>query len=119
MPRKILRIWLACFALAIIATPLTVWSQSGDPPAPRVRITTNLGEFVIELDRERAPLTVDNFLAYVRAGHYTGTLFHRVIANFVIQGGGVTLDYRAKPANKPIANESGNGVLWLAYYAIA
>jgi cyclophilin family peptidyl-prolyl cis-trans isomerase len=78
--------------------------------AERVRVTTNLGAFVIELQRDRAPLTVENFLVYVKAGHYTNTLFHRVIANFVIQGGGVMPDYKAKPANKPIANEAGNGL---------
>ena len=77
--------------------------------AERVRITTNLGAFVIELQRDRAPLTVENFLGYVRSGYYTNTLFHRVISNFVIQGGGVGPDYKAKPANKPIPNEAGNG----------
>ena len=78
--------------------------------AERERVTTNLGAFVIELQRDRAPLTVENFVSYVKAGHYTNTLFHRVIANFVIQGGGVMPDYKAKPANKPIANEAGNGL---------
>jgi peptidyl-prolyl cis-trans isomerase A (cyclophilin A) len=79
-------------------------------PAERVLVTTNFGAFTVELQRDRAPLTVDNFLQYVRAGHYTNTQFHRVIANFLIQGGGVGLDYKSKPANKPIANESGNGL---------
>jgi cyclophilin family peptidyl-prolyl cis-trans isomerase len=78
--------------------------------AERVRVTTNLGAFVIELQRDRAPLTVENFLTYVRSGYYTNTLFHRVIANFVIQGGGVGPDYKVKPANKPIPNEAGNGL---------
>jgi cyclophilin family peptidyl-prolyl cis-trans isomerase len=78
--------------------------------AERVRVTTNLGSFVIELQRDRAPLTVENFLSYVRSGYYTNTLFHRVIANFVVQGGGVGPDYKAKPANKPIPNEAGNGL---------
>ena len=76
----------------------------------RVRVTTNLGSFVIELQRDRAPLTVENFLSYVRAGHYTNTLFHRVIATFVIQGGGVGTDYKPKPTQKPIPNEAGNGL---------
>ena len=76
----------------------------------RVRVTTSLGAFVVELQRDRAPLTVENFLGYVKAGHYTNTLFHRTIANFVIQGGGVGLDYKAVPTLKPIANESGNGL---------
>ena len=78
--------------------------------AEKVRVTTNFGAFVIELQRDRAPLTVENFLAYVRSGHYTNTLFHRVISNFVIQGGGVGPDYKAKPVNKPIPNEAGNGL---------
>jgi peptidyl-prolyl cis-trans isomerase A (cyclophilin A)/peptidyl-prolyl cis-trans isomerase B (cyclophilin B) len=76
----------------------------------RVRVTTNLGAFVIEMQRDRAPLTVENFLGYVRSGYYTNTLFHRVIANFVIQGGGVGPDYKAKPTQKPVPNEAGNGL---------
>jgi len=92
----------------ILATLLTFCAQAAGPE--RVRVTTNLGAFVIELQRDRAPLTVENFLTYVRAGHYTNTLFHRVIANFVIQGGGVGIDYKAKPTLKPIPNESGNGL---------
>jgi cyclophilin family peptidyl-prolyl cis-trans isomerase len=78
--------------------------------AERVRVTTNLGAFVVELQRDRAPLSVENFLGYVRSGYYSNTLFHRVISNFVIQGGGVGLDYKAKPVSKPIANEAGNGL---------
>jgi cyclophilin family peptidyl-prolyl cis-trans isomerase len=74
-------------------------------------VSTTLGDFVIELDRNRAPLTVENFVAYVKAGHYSNTLFHRVVTNFVIQGGGVAPDYKLKPAGKPpIPNESGNGL---------
>jgi len=76
----------------------------------RVRVTTNFGAFVIEMQRDRAPLTVENFLSYVRSGYYTNTLFHRVISNFVIQGGGVGPDYKAKPTQKPIPNEAGNGL---------
>jgi len=76
----------------------------------RVRVTTNLGAFVVEMQRDRAPLTVENFLFYVKSGYYTNTLFHRVIANFVVQGGGVGQDYKPKPTQKPIPNESGNGL---------
>jgi cyclophilin family peptidyl-prolyl cis-trans isomerase len=76
----------------------------------RVLVTTSFGSFTIELQRDRAPLTVDNFLGYVRSGYYTNTQFHRVIANFLIQGGGVGIDYKAKPTGKPIANEAGNGL---------
>jgi cyclophilin family peptidyl-prolyl cis-trans isomerase len=75
-----------------------------------VRVTTNFGAFVIEMQRDRAPLTVENFLFYVKSGYYTNTLFHRVISGFVIQGGGVGLDYKAKPTQKAIANEAGNGL---------
>ncbi len=76
---------------------------------PQVRIETTLGSFVVELDRNRSPLTVDNFLKYVESGFYEGTLFHRVVENFVIQGGGFTVDLKPKEAGAPIPNESGNG----------
>ena len=94
--------------LGVLVSLLSIAAQAAEPE--RVRVTTNLGPFVIELQRDRAPLTVENFLTYVRSGHYTNTLFHRVIAGFVIQGGGVGLDYKAKPNFKPIPNESGNGL---------
>ncbi len=77
----------------------------------QVRVTTNMGEFVIELIPDRAPLTVANFLRYVREGYYSGTLFHRVVANFVIQGGGHSAtDLKLKPVHDPVNNESGNGL---------
>jgi peptidyl-prolyl cis-trans isomerase A (cyclophilin A)/peptidyl-prolyl cis-trans isomerase B (cyclophilin B) len=76
----------------------------------RVRVTTNLGAFVVEVQRDRAPLTAENFIGYVKQGYYTNTLFHRVIANFLIQGGGVGPDYKAKPTGKSIPNEAGNGL---------
>jgi cyclophilin family peptidyl-prolyl cis-trans isomerase len=70
-----------------------------------------MGEFVIELLPDRAPLTVANFLRYVREGFYNGTLFHRVVSNFVIQGGGHSAtDYKLKPVHDPVFNESGNGL---------
>jgi cyclophilin family peptidyl-prolyl cis-trans isomerase len=70
-----------------------------------------MGQFVIELNPERAPLTVANFLRYVREGQYTDTLFHRVVGNFVIQGGGhAASDMHLKPSHDPIFNESGNGL---------
>jgi len=75
-----------------------------------VKVYTSLGDFVIQLFPERAPLTVKNFLRYVDRGQYTNTLFHRVIANFVIQGGGYDSHYRLKPAPFDTVNESGNGL---------
>jgi peptidyl-prolyl cis-trans isomerase A (cyclophilin A) len=101
MKKQWMPLALACLMLSFVVPA---------PAAERVRVTTNLGAFVIELQRDRAPLTVENFLGYVRAGYYTNTLFHRVIANFVVQGGGVGPDYKAKPVNKPIPNEAGNGL---------
>jgi peptidyl-prolyl cis-trans isomerase A (cyclophilin A) len=78
--------------------------------APRLQVFTSMGNFTIELNPERAPLTVTNILAYVDSGHYTNTLFHRVVANFVIQGGGFNDDYSPKAAPLRVNNESGNGL---------
>jgi peptidyl-prolyl cis-trans isomerase A (cyclophilin A) len=78
--------------------------------APRLQVFTSMGNFTIELNPERAPLTVTNILAYVDSGHYTNTLFHRVVANFVIQGGGFGEDYSPKAAPLRVNNESGNGL---------
>lgn len=88
----------------------TAAAQAPAPAHTRVRITTSMGAMVFELEDARAPLTVANFLAYVRAGQYEGTIFHRVIANFVIQGGGYLPDFTKKPTRDPIPNESGNGL---------
>jgi cyclophilin family peptidyl-prolyl cis-trans isomerase len=78
--------------------------------APQVQVVTSLGNFTIELNEERAPLTVANFLKYVDEGQYKGTIFHRVIANFVIQGGGYDANLKLKPATRKTFNESGNGL---------
>ena len=73
--------------------------------APQVKFTTSAGEFVIELYPDKAPNTVENFLAYVRDGHYNGLIFHRVINNFMIQGGGYDARYMEKPTRPPIKHE--------------
>jgi cyclophilin family peptidyl-prolyl cis-trans isomerase len=78
--------------------------------APRVQVVTNMGNFVVELNSERAPLTVQHFLAYVDQGFYNGTVIHRVIPDFVIQGGGMDTDYKIKPASLTVVNEAGNGL---------
>jgi cyclophilin family peptidyl-prolyl cis-trans isomerase len=75
-----------------------------------VKMQTNQGTIVIQLDSERAPKTVENFLRYVKEGFYNGTIFHRVINDFMIQGGGFTPDYQQKPTHEPIANEAHNGL---------
>jgi len=77
---------------------------------PRVKLTTLMGDIVLELDRTAAPKTAANFLAYVKDGHYDGTIFHRVIAGFMIQGGGFTADMQRKPTRAPIRNEADNGL---------
>jgi len=79
-------------------------------PHPRVTLDTTKGKIVIELYPDKAPKTVDNFLKYVKAGHYDGTVFHRVIAGFMIQGGGYDANGTEKPTRPPIENESNNGL---------
>lgn len=75
-----------------------------------VILHTSLGEIHLELDAEKAPKSVENFLNYVKSGHYDGTIFHRVINGFMIQGGGFTSSMDQKPANAPIENEANNGL---------
>jgi len=81
-----------------------------DESKPRVKLATSMGDIVLELDRTAAPKTVANFLTYVKDGHYEGTIFHRVIAGFMIQGGGFTADMKRKPTRAPIRNEADNGL---------
>ena len=76
----------------------------------RVLMKTLLGDMTLELDGEKAPATVANFVAYAEAGHYDGTIFHRVINNFMVQGGGFDSDMRQKATNDPITNEANNGL---------
>ena len=75
-----------------------------------VKLTTNHGDIVIELDAEKAPETVKNFLAYVEAGHYDNTIFHRVINGFMIQGGGFEPGMKQKATQAPVKNEANNGL---------
>ena len=77
---------------------------------PMAKMTTSLGDITIELYQDKAPETVDNFLEYVDSGFYDGTIFHRVIPGFVIQGGGLTVDMQRKATRSPIPNESDNGL---------
>jgi peptidyl-prolyl cis-trans isomerase B (cyclophilin B) len=75
-----------------------------------ILITTNMGNITAELDAEKAPKTVANFLDYVAKGHYTNTIFHRIIADFMIQGGGMEPNMRQKPADQTVENEASNGL---------
>jgi len=80
------------------------------PANPKVRLETSKGAIVLELNREKAPKTVANFLSYVTDGHYDGTIFHRVIPRFMVQGGGFTADLQQKETRAPIQNEADNGL---------
>ena len=91
---------LALFALSCLA------GSAGAADRPRVTFETTQGAFVLELDRASAPETVDNFLRYVRDGFYRGTVFHRVIPGFMIQGGGYTEGFRQRPTRAPVRNEA-------------
>jgi peptidyl-prolyl cis-trans isomerase A (cyclophilin A) len=93
----------AGLVLATLTAPLSAWAQ-------KVRLATSAGDIVIELDAAKAPGTVANFMSYVRAGHYDGTVFHRVIDGFMIQGGGMDARLREKPTKAPIKLEAGNGL---------
>ena len=99
------------------ATPVTDAKAQPKPAAPaasgaspQVQVVTSMGSFTLELNAERAPLTVAHFLKNVDQGQYSGTTFHRVIANFVIQGGGFDSNYKLKAAPTKVVNESGNGL---------
>ncbi len=94
-----------CVAVMAVMAP-----QVAAQGNPVVVIETNLGSMTAELDQANAPLSVANFLAYVESGHYSGTVFHRVIQTFMIQGGGFTADMTQKPVNPPVKNEARNGL---------
>ena len=97
----ILRRYLLGLALALTSLGFA----QAQTPAPQVKFTTSAGEFVIELYPDKAPNTVENFLTYVRDGHYNGLIFHRVINNFMIQGGGYDARYMEKPTRPSIKHE--------------
>jgi len=102
--------------LCLLLVPLLLSAQEAQPTAApvagaqRVRVVTNAGSFVIELDHNRAPRTVDAFLKYVKDGFYSGVIFHRVVAGFIAQAGGYTADMQPKAVTENVVNESGNGL---------
>jgi peptidyl-prolyl cis-trans isomerase A (cyclophilin A) len=96
--------------LRAIALAFATLALAAAPAGNRVLFTTTLGKFTVELDPEKAPKTVANFKAYVKSGQYSNTTFHRVIASFMIQGGGMTADGKEKATNPPVENESKNGL---------
>ena len=100
---------LALNALALTAM-FSVAPLASAQEAPKVKLATSMGDIVVQLNPEKAPKTVANFLQYVREKHYNGTIFHRVIDGFMIQGGGFTPDMAQKPMRAPIPLEAGNGL---------
>ncbi len=98
--------------LAFVFLPLFALTTAAEAAAsnPRARLKTSLGEIVLELYADKAPVSVENFLAYAREGFYQGTVFHRVIPGFMIQGGGLTADLAQKTTRPPIKNEAANGL---------
>jgi len=100
----------AAIVLLLTLLSLAAGAEPASSLTPRVRVETTQGDFVMELDAARAPLTTENFLRYVRDGAYDGTVFHRVIANFVVQGGGFDEQLTERQSRAPIPNESGNGL---------
>jgi peptidyl-prolyl cis-trans isomerase A (cyclophilin A) len=109
---------MVCAALALVLVQAQSPSPAASPtPTPRpvptgptVVITTSLGTIKAVLNKEQSPISVENFLKYARSGFYDGTIFHRVMPNFMIQGGGMTPDMQEKPTQAPIRNEAKNGL---------
>ncbi len=101
---------LAAAGQAPSTPPASPETQAPAVVYPKVVMHTSMGDIVIELYSDKAPKTVENFLAYTRAGFFDGTVFHRVIPGFVIQGGGYTADLGRKPTRDPIVNEAKNGI---------
>lgn len=111
--------YVLSLGLMLISIPLTSWSIDKDcfPPDmipdnlfPIVKLETSMGDIEVELNRMRAPITANNFLRYVLEGEYDGTIFHRVMIGFVVQGGGYTKDIEERTMHDSILNESGNGL---------
>ena len=101
---------LGLSAIVACGLSLSIAHAQSVKPLPQVQFTTSMGQFTVELEPEKAPKTVANFLAYVNSGFYTGTIFHRVINGFMVQGGGFTKEMLQKPTRAPIPIESDNGL---------
>lgn len=105
---------LAAFGMSLLIGS-SAWAQTAAAGQPRVKLATTAGDIVLELDPAKAPKTVANFLQYVKDKHYDGTIFHRVIDGFMIQGGGYTADMKEKATRAPIPLEADNGLKNDAY----
>jgi peptidyl-prolyl cis-trans isomerase A (cyclophilin A) len=114
-----IRKYAMSISLLLISVPLTCWSVDKNcfPPElipdnlfPTIKLETSMGDIEVELNRMKAPQNANNFLRYVLEGEYDGTVFHRVMVGFVVQGGGYTRDYEEKTMHDNVLNESGNGL---------
>ena len=94
----------------VLLLSVLLQTQAANPANPVVVLETTMGNIVVELRQDRAPASVQNFLAYAKSGHYDGTIFHRVLRGFMIQAGGYTPDLEAKPTRPPVRNEATNGL---------
>ena len=115
--KRLIAAFLLFVSLSWIALPLSAAEPECFPEEvipdnlfPTVRLETSMGDIIVELNRMRAPVTANNFLRYVLAGEYDGTIFHRVMPGFVVQGGGYTESFEERELHLPIINESGNGL---------
>ena len=118
--RRLAALALACLAPLAFPASAQMKTDASRPVActdklkgsapMKVKLTTSLGAITLELDKAKAPISAENFVNYVQAGHYDGTIFHRVIDGFMIQGGGFTKDMKQKPVKDPIKNEGANGL---------
>ena len=111
---SVMKFFLSAFCLVLSLALLPVFAGQARAAAlasdPAVKLETSLGDIVVRLDARKAPITTANFIQYVKSGHYDGTIFHRVIKNFMVQGGGLTPDMKEKSARAPIHNEANNGL---------
>ena len=110
MPNSITTIFLRMLMRLILAVGLAFAVTTPAISAVQVEVQTSAGDFVLDLDGDRAPKTVQNFLQYVNDKHYQGTIFHRVIDGFMVQGGGFTVDMTQKPTRPPVPLEANNGL---------
>lgn len=110
MSHKLFSFLKAAIIAALLFSNATYATDKTNMSMTTIKFTTNQGDIILELDGEKAPKTVANFVAYVEDGFYTGTIFHRIIPNFMAQGGGFTSDFKQKDTKAPVENEADNGL---------
>jgi peptidyl-prolyl cis-trans isomerase B (cyclophilin B) len=107
---KRMKLLVKTFLTAVLTVLSFTAHAEGGSTLPQVKLETSMGDIVIELNEEKAPKSVANFISYVEEGHYNGTIFHRVIEGFMVQGGGFDEEFAQKPTKAPIENEANNGL---------